>query len=127
MSDSQGQAAPRTFNLSWTEVRPPLLRAAATLWLPAALPFAFSPLAECGHCVGNYLRLLPVLPGVWSALWCQNSMTLFYAVAGTTTLLLLALVATLFGVAGRRWPWVAVPVAALAAAQAIGLGYALRM
>jgi len=126
MATYQASTATRTFTLRWAEARPALLRAAATLWLPALLPFVFGPLTECGHCVQNYLKLLPVQPGFLAAAWCRND-PWFHAVGGLATLLLLALVATLIGIAGRRWWLVAIPVAVLAGVQALGIGYLLRM
>lgn len=121
-------AAPsRRLWVAWAEWRAPLGRAALALWLPALLPFAVGPLSECGHCVGVYLRLVPVLPGFFAAAWVRNEMVAFYALAFVATLAVLAACALLIALAGRRWPAVAVPVALLAGAQAIGLGHALRM
>lgn len=119
-------AAPRTFRLSWAEAKGPLGRAALALWLPALAAFVASPLAECDHCVRNYLAILPVFPGFFAGIWLGHGVWAI-VLAGAATLVLLALLATLFGVAGRRWPWLAVPVALVAGAQAIGLGHLLRM
>lgn len=116
----------RRFHLSWAESRSPLLRATATLWLPWLAAFVASPLTECGHCVRNYVMLLPVFPGLAAGMWLGASVAGF-AVAAVAALSLLGVVATGVGLAGRRWPLVAVPFAALATAQAIGLGYLLRM
>jgi hypothetical protein len=118
---------PRTFSLRWSQTRAAGLRAAAALWLPTSLPFLFGPLRECGHCVRNYLGLLPVMPAFVAAAWSADHPWLFYGVGAAATLLLLALVATLIHVAGRHWPWVAGGFALLSGAQAIGLGYLLRM
>lgn len=118
--------APRTFHLSWAEARGPLLRAAGTLWLPASAAFVASPLPECDHCVRTFWALLPVFPGLSAGLWL-GATPAGYAVAGAATLVLLAVVALGIGLCGRRWLYVAVPFAALAALQAIGLGNLLRM
>lgn len=125
MVTDQASTAAQASTLCWAEVRPALLRAAAALWLPALLPFVFGPLTECTHCVQEYLQLLAVEPGFLAAMWCRNGPGL-HTVGGLATLLLLALVATLIGVAGRRWWLVAIPVAVLAGVQALGLGYLLR-
>jgi hypothetical protein len=118
--------APRTFHLSWAECRGPLGRAAGTLWLPAFTAFVATPLTECDHCVRTFWALLPVFPGLSAGMWLGATVG-GYILAGVATLMLLALVALGIGLAGRRWPLVALPVAALAAAQAIGLGHLLRM
>ncbi len=122
-----GAAPGHAFSSAWAECRLPLRRAALALWLPMLVPFAFGPLTECAHCVQSYLAILPVLPGALAAAWIRNTPVAFYALGLTATLVVLALVALLVGLAGRRWPWVAVPVALLSAAQAIGLAHLLRM
>lgn len=121
-----GAAAARRFSLSFAECRVPVLRAALALWLPGLLPFVFGPLTECAHCVRNYLAILPVLPGFLAAAWCRNE-PMFYVFGLVGTLALFALAALLMGLAGRRWPLVALPVALLSGAQAIGLAHVLRM
>ena len=120
------EPSPRHFHLTWAECRTPLRRAATTLWLPAAAAFVASPLTECGHCVRTYLALLPVFPGLAAGLWL-GATPLGYALAGMASVVLLTVVALGIGLTGRRWPFVAVPFAALATAQAIGLGNLLRM
>jgi hypothetical protein len=121
-----GAAAPRTFQLSWAECRQPLLRATVALYAPAVAPFVLSPLAECEHCVGLYFALLPVLPGFLAA-WLGSDVVPFYALGAVATLAVLALTALLIALAGRRWLFVAVPVALLEGAQATGVGHLLRM
>lgn len=37
--------------------------ALAAVYLPTLVPFAAGELTDCGHCVANYLRLLPIVPG----------------------------------------------------------------
>ncbi len=120
-----GVAASRRVRLTWAECRQPLWRAAIALYAPAVAPFLLSPLAECSHCVQNYLLLLPVMPGILAGAWCRDGVT-FVVLALVATLLALGLVTLLVALAGRRWPWVAVPVAVITGAEAIGLGYLLR-
>lgn len=121
-----GAAAPRRFRLTWAESRGPLRRAAIALYAPAVAPFLLSPLAECSHCVRSYLAIVPVLPGFFAAAWVGNEPLAFYALALVVTLALLTAVAVAIGLAGRRWPLVAIPIALLAAAQATGIGHLLR-
>jgi len=123
---TDGSPAARPFRQRWAEVKAPLGRAALCLWLPALLAFPCTPLGECSHCVGTFLLLLPVYPGFLAGAWSGNGPR-FVGIAAITTLALLALVATLFGVAARRWPWLALPVVLASSAQAIALGNLLRM
>lgn len=104
--------------------------AAAALWLPALLAFAFGPLTECGHCVRTYVGLLPVFPGLLGALPLCGALELeqapwLWVVAGLASLALLAALARAARRARRRD--VLVPLAALlAAAQALVLSHVLR-
>ena len=72
---------------SWTKS---ILIALVTVYLPIAVPFAVGPLTECSHCVANYLRMSPIVPGCAIGLRFPGFGLLFYLVTGATTLALLA-------------------------------------
>ncbi len=50
----------------------PLVSSLAAIYLGQLVPFVAGPLTECAHCVGNYLKLFPLVPGVILGEWSIN-------------------------------------------------------
>ena len=104
-------------------------------------PFFAGPLTECDHCVGNYLRFFPMVPGIvvghWLAEFLRDtipgakalSSDLFRFLVPGVLVCLAVLVTTLFLTAkirGRwRWAWL-ILLAALSAFNALAFSAALR-
>lgn len=105
-----------------------LVRAAASMWLPVSVPFAIGPLAECSHCVANYLLYVPLVPGVLAAVLCGLDGVWFCVVAGMVTLVDIGVLALLL----RELPKVLgyamqIVVAGLVACEALAFASMLRM
>jgi len=119
-----GAAGSSALGLPW---RAALGHAAASLWLPVLLPVVTGMLRDCGHCLGNYLRSLPMVPGVLAAVLCGLDGAWFFAVGGAVTLLLFGVLLLLLRELPRRLGWVAQGiVAVLVLFEAVGFAMALR-
>lgn len=121
----------------------PLGQSAAALYLGQLAPFVAGPLTECAHCVGNYLKFFPLIPGIllghsvmgFLGDWIPALEKLAYhdfwrfVVPGALSLAVILFCATWFtaklkGRWRRVW-WVA--LALLSAGNALIFGAALRM
>lgn len=83
------------------------------------------PLTECGHCIRNYLLLVPVLPGIVAAMLAQGAGGIVLG-ALATLLELLLLVAWMRRGGLAAWS-AACAVAVLNGVLAVFLSYGLRM
>jgi phosphotransferase system glucose/maltose/N-acetylglucosamine-specific IIC component len=104
-----------------------LLLVMSALWLPTLLPFVVGPLTECGHCIRNYLCLLPVMPGIGVALFVDGAGGL--VLSGIVSLLAVLLLVAWVRERGASATTLAVVgvVGVLSGLQAVGLSYGLRM
>ena len=88
-----------------------------------AVPFFVGPLTECDHCVGNYLKLFPIIPGMLAGhslvdlirdmvpgakTFLSNSDTIRFYLPATLTLAAIVAVSTFATYLLRRrwWQWV---------------------
>lgn len=99
--------------------------AIGALWLPSLLPFAIGPLTECGHCIRNYLQLIPVMPGIVAAMLVQGFGGLVMS-AFVTMLEFVLVVAWMRRGGALAWLGVCL-VVVVNAVLAVGMSYGLRM
>ena len=52
----------------------PLWKSGAVVYAPQLTAFVFGPLTECSHCVVNYLKYFPVMPGALMSLWIDREL-----------------------------------------------------
>lgn len=117
-------AGPAALGLPW---RAALGHAAATLWLPVLLPVVTGMLRDCGHCLGNYLWSLPMVPGALAAVLSGLDGAWFFVVGGAVTLLLFLVLFLLLRELPRRLGFVAQGITAvLIGLEAVGFAMALR-
>jgi hypothetical protein len=99
--------------------------ALGALWLPTLLPLAMGPLTECGHCIRNYVLLMPIMPGIVAAMLVQGVGGIVMS-ALVTVLEALVLVAWMRRGGVLAWSGAGL-VAVVNALLSLGLSYGLRM
>ena len=117
-----GRPGPRP----WREA---VWRGLAAVYAVQPLAFLTSPLGECDHCIAQFWRLFPVLPGLASGvlLGQRTSSVPFQVMAGLTIVLVLALSIGAARRGGRLGGWAALAIALLSALNATLVGHLLRM
>jgi hypothetical protein len=108
-------------------LRSALWHAALWTWLPALLPVGLGLLQGCDHCLSNYWRSLPIVPGVIGPVLLHLDGAWFFVVGGALALALCSLLALLLRELPPGVAWVPrVVVAGVVALQGIGFAMALR-
>ena len=117
-----GRPGPRP----WREA---VWRGLAAVYTVQPVAFLTSPLGECDHCIAQFWRLFPALPGLVTGLLFDQraSSAPFKAMAGATIVLVLTLSIGAARRGGRLGGWAALAIALLSALNATLVGHLLRM
>jgi hypothetical protein len=100
--------------------------AALVVYVPQFAALVVGPLSECQHCLGNFMMLFPIVPGMLAGALVQGDSRLDVAIIVT-----IAIILALSGLLRSTGPRARIALQGLAAllslASAVAFSHALRM